>query len=118
MAAWRAACGSTTGNATLLIPKGTFAVGAVEFSGPCKSGDAPVVVINGVLRPCMGGCHLSDDDWITFSALSNLLITGAGTLDGQGGARTNNAKTTVITPAVNTDRSNSCHFLLLNETVR
>ncbi|KAM3190145.1 hypothetical protein ACQJBY_068382 [Aegilops geniculata] len=96
LAAWRAACSSTTGNATLLIPEGTFAVGAVEFSGPCKSGDAPVVVIDGVLRPCTGGCHLTDDDWITFSALSNLLVTGAGTLDGQGGARTSKAKTTTL----------------------
>ncbi|EMS68282.1 Exopolygalacturonase [Triticum urartu] len=96
LAAWRAACSSTAGNATLLIPEGTFAVGAVEFSGPCKSGGAPVVVIDGVLRPCTGGCHLTDDDWITFSALSNLLVTGAGTLDGQGGARTNNAKTTTL----------------------
>nr|BAJ88053.1 predicted protein [Hordeum vulgare subsp. vulgare] len=101
LAAWRAACSSTTGNATLLIPEGTFAVGAVEFSGPCKSGGAPVVVIDGVLRPCTGGCHLSDDDWITFSALSNLLITGAGTLDGQGGAQTSKAKATVMTPAAN-----------------
>uniref|UniRef100_A0A453RQK5 Pectate lyase superfamily protein domain-containing protein n=1 Tax=Aegilops tauschii subsp. strangulata TaxID=200361 RepID=A0A453RQK5_AEGTS len=103
LAAWRAACSSTTGNTTLLIPEGTFAVGAVEFSGPCKSGDAPVVVIDGVLRPCTGGCHLTDDDWITFRALSNLLVTGAGTLDGQGGARTSKAKTTVITPALNTE---------------
>ncbi|XBH99979.1 hypothetical protein VPH35_129167 [Triticum aestivum] len=104
LAAWRAACSSTTRNATLLIPEGTFAVGAVEFSGPCKSGDAPVVVIDGVLRP----------------ALSNLLITGAGTLDGQGGARTNKARTTVITPAANTE---SIKFTLeldgvTNSTVR
>jgi galacturan 1,4-alpha-galacturonidase len=100
VAAWRAACGSTAGNATLLIPVGTFAVGAVEFSGPCKSGDAPVFVIDGVLRPCTGGCHLSDDAWITFSGLTNLLVTGAGTLDGQGGVEANKPKTTVLTLAV------------------
>ncbi|KAK1606835.1 hypothetical protein QYE76_030508 [Lolium multiflorum] len=94
VAAWRAACGSTAGNATVLVPAGTFAVGAVEFSGPCKN--APVFVIDGVLRPCIGGCHLSDDAWITFSALTNLLVTGAGTLDGQGGVEKNKPKTTTL----------------------
>ena len=86
LAAWRAACGSTAGNSTLVFPKGTFAVGAVQFEGPCANGDAPAVVIHGVLQPCAGGsgCHLSDDAWITFSSLTNLLVTGDGTLDGQG----------------------------------
>ncbi|PUZ52551.1 hypothetical protein GQ55_6G279700 [Panicum hallii var. hallii] len=87
LAAWRAACGSTAGNSTLVFPKGTFAVGAVQFEGPCANGDAPAVVIYGVLQPpCAGGggCHLSDDAWITFSGLNNLLVTGNGTLDGQG----------------------------------
>ncbi|CAM0911741.1 unnamed protein product [Alopecurus aequalis] len=96
VAAWRAACSSTAGNATLLVPEGTFAIGAVEFSGPCKGCDAPIVLIDGVLRPCTGGCHMSDDAWITFSALNNLLVTGAGTLDGQGGAETNKPKTTTL----------------------
>ncbi|KAK3124045.1 hypothetical protein QOZ80_8AG0639700 [Eleusine coracana subsp. coracana] len=81
LAAWRAACGGG-GNATLLFPNGTFAVGAVEFAGPCRNVGAVVVVIDGVLQP--GGCRLSDDAWITFSGVNNLVVTGAGTLDGQG----------------------------------
>lgn len=85
LAAWRAACGSAAGNATLLIPEGTFAVSTVEFSGPCKNGRSPLaVVVDGVLHPCAGGCHRKsgdDDVWITFSGVSNLLVTGAGTLD-------------------------------------
>ncbi|BAS97972.1 Os06g0509600 [Oryza sativa Japonica Group] len=89
LAAWRAACGSAAGNATLLIPEGTFAVSTVEFSGPCKNGRSPLaVVVDGVLHPCAGGCHRKsgdDDVWITFSGVSNLLVTGAGTLDGRGG---------------------------------
>lgn len=115
MAAWRAACGSTSGNATLLIPEGTFAVSAIEFSGPCKNGDTPAVVIDGVLQPFAGGCHLSDDAWITFSGLSNLLVTGNGTLDGQGGAETKKPKfkTTVINP-FKTDQSS----FFLNEMAR
>jgi galacturan 1,4-alpha-galacturonidase len=80
LAAWRAACDA--GNATLLFPKRSFAVGAIEFAGPCGNGDAPVVVINGVLQP--GGSHLSGDAWITFSGVKNLLVTGAGTLDSRG----------------------------------
>ncbi|XP_072150680.1 exopolygalacturonase-like [Setaria viridis] len=104
LAAWRAACGSTAGNSTLLFPKGTFAAGAVQFEGPCRNGDAPVVVIDGVLQPCAGGsgggCRLSDDAWITFSGLNNLLVTGAGTLDGQGHHQSGKAKskTTVNEP--------------------
>ena len=97
VAAWRAACSSMAGNATLFVPKGTFTVGAVEFSGPCKSSDSPIVLIDGVLRPCTGGgCHLSDDAWVTFSGLTNLVVTGAGTLDGQGGAGASKPKTTVM----------------------
>ncbi|TVU04674.1 hypothetical protein EJB05_47804, partial [Eragrostis curvula] len=97
LAAWRAACGSTAGgNATLLFPNGTFAVGAVEFAGPCTNGDAPAVVIDGVLQP--GGRRLSGDAWITFSGVNNLLVTGAGTLDGQGdqsGSSNSRSRTTV-----------------------
>lgn len=83
LAAWRVACGSTAGNPTLRFPKGTFAVGAVAFEGPCRNGGAPVVVIDAVLQPC-AGCRLSNDAWITFSGLNNLLVTGDGTLDGHG----------------------------------
>ncbi|OEL31238.1 Exopolygalacturonase [Dichanthelium oligosanthes] len=97
LAAWRAACHSTAGNSTLLFPKGTFAAGAVQFEGPCKNGNAPAVVIDGVLQPCSGrggggGCQLSDDAWLTFSDLNNLLVTGAGTLDGQGHHQSGKAK--------------------------
>ncbi|RLN04144.1 hypothetical protein C2845_PM13G24750 [Panicum miliaceum] len=95
LAAWRAACGSTAGNSTLVFPKGTFAVGAVRFEGPCASGDAPAVVIHGVLQPCAGGgggCHISDDAWITFSGLNHLLVTehlGAIRRGGGGGGGRN-----------------------------
>ncbi|KAG8048169.1 hypothetical protein GUJ93_ZPchr0008g12511 [Zizania palustris] len=84
MAAWAAACGSGTDKATVLIPEGTFAVGAVKFSGPCKA--SVVVVVDGVLRPpCAGGCGLYGvDAWILFIGVSNLVVTGAGTFDAQG----------------------------------
>ncbi|CAL5013944.1 unnamed protein product [Urochloa decumbens] len=102
LAAWRAACGSTAVNSTLLFPKGgTFAAGSVRFEGPCANGGAPAVVIDGVLQPCAaggsGGCHLSDDAWITFTGLNNLLVTGAGTLDGQGHRRSGKGKTKTTT---------------------
>ncbi|CAO2200465.1 unnamed protein product [Urochloa humidicola] len=100
LAAWRAACGSTAGNSTLVFPKGrTFAAGAVRFEGPCANGGAPAVVIDGVLQPCTaggGGCRLSDDAWITFSGLNNLLVTGTGTLDG-GQQRSGKGKTKTMT---------------------
>ncbi|WVZ91795.1 hypothetical protein U9M48_037921 [Paspalum notatum var. saurae] len=98
LSAWRAACDSTSGHATLRIPRGTFAVGAVEFQGPCVNGGAPAVVIEGVLQPC--AFHRSDDAWITFRGLNGLLVTGDGTLDGQGdrrsGGKSNKSKTTSL----------------------
>ncbi|CAO2207499.1 unnamed protein product [Urochloa humidicola] len=101
LAAWRAACGYTAaGDSTLLFPKGgTFAAGAVRFEGPCANGGAPAVVIDVVLRPCAGGagCRLSDDAWITFTGLNNLLVTGAGTLDGGGKAKPKPKTTTTTT---------------------
>uniref|UniRef100_A0A0E0LC21 Exopolygalacturonase n=1 Tax=Oryza punctata TaxID=4537 RepID=A0A0E0LC21_ORYPU len=104
VAAWRAACGSAAGNATLLIPEGTFAVSNIEFSGPCKNGHSPLaVVVDGVLHPCAGSCHRkSDDVWITFSSISNLLVTGAGTLDGRGGERHSNGAKSKTTTFDNT----------------
>lgn len=36
LAAWRTACDSA-GVVTFLIPKGTYLVGPVKFSGPCKN---------------------------------------------------------------------------------
>uniref|UniRef100_A0A0D9WQR5 Pectate lyase superfamily protein domain-containing protein n=1 Tax=Leersia perrieri TaxID=77586 RepID=A0A0D9WQR5_9ORYZ len=102
MAAWHAACGATAGNATLLIPDGTFTVSTTEFSGPCKNSRSPlVVVVNGILHPCANSDrhrHPGDDDvWITFSGVSNLLITGTGTLDGRGSNQISNAKSKTTT---------------------
>ncbi|KAL6859385.1 hypothetical protein ACP4OV_017644 [Aristida adscensionis] len=106
LAAWRAACGSSAGNATLLFPRGTFAAGAVEFAGPCRNGAALVVVIDGVLRACTGGCRLSGDAWITFSGLSALLVTGAGTLNGQAD-RSDSAKHSKTTTLLLEELANS-----------
>ncbi|CAO2211729.1 unnamed protein product [Urochloa humidicola] len=91
---------TAAGDSTLLFPKGgTFAAGAVRFEGPCANGGAPAVVIDVVLRPCAGGagCRLSDDAWITFTGLNNLLVTGAGTLDGGGKAKPKPKTTTTTT---------------------
>ncbi|CAK9308897.1 unnamed protein product [Citrullus colocynthis] len=44
LAAWRMACGSA-GVVTFLIPKGTYLVGPVQFSGPCKR------LFEGINRP-------------------------------------------------------------------
>ncbi|KAJ1269507.1 hypothetical protein BS78_07G217300 [Paspalum vaginatum] len=111
LSAWRAACDSTSGShATLLIPRGTFAVGAVEFEGPCVNRGAPAVVIDGVLQPCAcGGCHRSGDAWITFRGLNGLLVTGHGTLDGQGDRRSGKSKSskTKTTSLVLEDVTNS-----------
>ncbi|CAM0910026.1 unnamed protein product [Alopecurus aequalis] len=81
--AWASACGGT-GKQTIVIPKGDFLTGPLNFTGPCK-GDGVTIQLDGNL--------LSSNDlgkykanWIEIMRVKNLVITGKGTLDGQGKA--------------------------------
>ncbi|KAJ1283754.1 hypothetical protein BS78_03G150800 [Paspalum vaginatum] len=80
--AWTSACGET-GSATVLIPKGDYLVGPLNFTGPCKG--AITIQLDGTL---LGSNDLSKytASWIEVSHVENIQITGSGTLDGQGTA--------------------------------
>nr|ACN85300.1 exopolygalacturonase precursor [Oryza coarctata] len=80
MEAWKAACGGA-GKQTIVIPRGDFMTGQLDFTGPCK-GDVTVQLDGNLL----GSNDLSKykANWIEFRKVDNLVIAGKGTLDGQG----------------------------------
>ena len=78
--AWTSAC-RATGSATVLIPKGDYLVGPLNFSGPCKA--AITIQLDGTL---LGSNDLAKykASWIEVWHVENIVISGPGTLDGQG----------------------------------
>jgi galacturan 1,4-alpha-galacturonidase len=82
MEAWASAC-AATGCVTLLIPSGDYLVGPLGFTGPCK-GDITIQLEGNLL----GSNDLSKykASWIEVTRVDNIVITGNGTLDGQGKA--------------------------------
>lgn len=85
MKTWVAACHSK-GAARVVIPSGTFLINQVAFAGPCASTSPIVVQIDATLK---GGIDISNyfsDEWILFEKINGLIVTGRGTLDGQGSA--------------------------------
>ncbi|KAG9156545.1 hypothetical protein Leryth_006546 [Lithospermum erythrorhizon] len=77
--AWSSACGNDSGG-TVNVPSGTFKLNTVTFQGPCKG--IVSFKVNGILQApsdSKGGA-----DWIKFSNVYGLQISGSGTFDGQG----------------------------------
>ncbi|GMJ05374.1 POLYGALACTURONASE INVOLVED IN EXPANSION2 [Hibiscus trionum] len=78
--AWTDAC-NQNGFSILYVPRGVYMLGAVEFSGPCKS---PIIFwLRGNLKAPMGPSS-GAENWIGFQYVNKLLIKGGGTFDGQG----------------------------------
>nr|P35339.1 RecName: Full=Exopolygalacturonase; Short=ExoPG; AltName: Full=Galacturan 1,4-alpha-galacturonidase; AltName: Full=Pectinase; Flags: Precursor [Zea mays]CAA47052.1 polygalacturonase [Zea mays] len=82
--AWASACGGT-GKQTILIPKGDFLVGPLNFTGPCK-GDVTIQVNGNLLATTDLSQYKDHGNWIEILRVDNLVITGKGKLDGQGPA--------------------------------
>ncbi|XP_071727121.1 exopolygalacturonase-like [Rutidosis leptorrhynchoides] len=82
--AWRAACNAPKPS-KLIIPKGQFCLNSIEFKGPCK---APVEVrIDAIIiGPKDPKVIPKGKQWITFSYVNGMTVSGCGTLDGLGGA--------------------------------
>uniref|UniRef100_A0A0D9WS31 Exopolygalacturonase n=1 Tax=Leersia perrieri TaxID=77586 RepID=A0A0D9WS31_9ORYZ len=80
MEAWKSAC-EGAGKQTIVIPKGDFVTGPLDFTGPCK-GDVTIQLDGNLL----GSNDLKKykGNWIEVRKVDNLVITGKGTLDGQG----------------------------------
>lgn len=80
--AWTAACAGT-GKQTIVVPKGDFLTGPLNFTGPCK-GDI-VIQLDGNLLSSTD-LALFKSNWIEIMRLESLEISGKGKLDGQGAA--------------------------------
>jgi len=83
--AWRATC-DFRGNSRLLIPGGTFYLAEVVFEGPCNGPSPKVVQIIGTLLASTEPSDFSSSAWILFESIVGLIVTGRGTIDGQGPA--------------------------------
>ncbi|XXG46296.1 hypothetical protein AAC387_Pa02g1174 [Persea americana] len=84
-ATWKAACESS-GPATILIPKGTYLLGAVKFNGPCKAVPRITIKMEGYLKADTDLNKFPSGDWVCFAWTNGLTISGTGTFDGQGAA--------------------------------
>ncbi|CAN6169426.1 unnamed protein product [Urochloa humidicola] len=78
--AWASACGGT-GKNTILIPKGDYLTGPLNYTDPCK-GDVTIQVDGNLLAST--DLSLYKGNWIEILRVENLVITGKGKLDGQG----------------------------------
>lgn len=84
--AWTKAC-ATPGRATVFVPGagagGSYLLHPLVFRGPCR-GFMELRVAGVLLAPpglaAFSGCR----EWVHFSSLDGLLLTGGGTFDGHG----------------------------------
>ncbi|KAF1863452.1 hypothetical protein Lal_00030484 [Lupinus albus] len=78
--AWSDAC-KWNGKAILEIPRGTYMLNLIVFSGPCKGWT--IFQLQGVLKAPINNPS-SENTWINFRYINNLILNGGGLLDGQG----------------------------------
>lgn len=82
--AWRAGCDST-GAARVLVPAGkSFMMGEVIMSGPCNAKKPIIVDIQGTLNANPDPSSYSNRMWILIEHVDGIIITGGGTINGQG----------------------------------
>jgi len=80
--AWSDACASTTPS-KVVIARGIYNLKQIEFKGPCM---APIEVqVDGTIKAPQDPNQLNGDaQWIKFTYINFLTLSGAGTFDGQG----------------------------------
>ncbi|CAK8571452.1 unnamed protein product [Lathyrus sativus] len=87
--AWKDVCGTTRGNPTLIIPQDKqFMLQPLKFQGPCKSQTINVEIRGTIIAPksrkSWKWVDSDSESWIVFSHVRGLVISGKGTIDGQG----------------------------------
>ncbi|KAM7269964.1 hypothetical protein ACFE04_029178 [Oxalis oulophora] len=81
LAAWKEACNCTEPG-TVVIPKGDYLLNEVKLEGPCN---APITIkLAGTLFAHPDAKNFPSGVWLTINYVNQLMITGGGTLDGQG----------------------------------
>ncbi|CAL0315084.1 unnamed protein product [Lupinus luteus] len=78
--AWSDAC-NWYGRAMFRIPRGTYKINPIVFTGPCKGWK--IFQLQGVLKAPINS-PTSESTWINFRYIDNLILNGGGILDGQG----------------------------------
>ncbi|KAL3517411.1 hypothetical protein ACH5RR_020000 [Cinchona calisaya] len=81
--AWNAACKSGA-PAKLLFPQGTFVAGEVVFQGPCNTQTPIIIEIQGTILSSTDLSVFTQGVWISIENVNGVIVTGEGTLDGQG----------------------------------
>jgi galacturan 1,4-alpha-galacturonidase len=76
------ACQSEGSN-VVLIPNGTYMLGPVMFSGPCK-GPMTFFITGALIAHTDVASYVDRYSWITFYRIDRLVVRGGGSLDGQG----------------------------------
>ncbi|MCL7048593.1 hypothetical protein MKW94_007211, partial [Papaver nudicaule] len=81
--AWSLACKSTA-PATMWVPRGTYLVNTIAFSGPCKSTRVTVQIDGKIQAPPKNYWEIGNfGNWILFQGINGLTIRG-GILDARG----------------------------------
>ncbi|WJX67526.1 galacturonan 1,4-alpha-galacturonidase [Trifolium repens] len=80
--AWNEACASTTA-VKIMIPAGTYKLNSIDVKGPCK---APIEVQNeGTIQAPANQDEIKGaDQWVKFTHVDHLTLSGKGVYDGQG----------------------------------
>ncbi|KAL0459714.1 UNVERIFIED_CONTAM: Exopolygalacturonase [Sesamum latifolium] len=78
--AWKAACGAP--GAKVVIPRGNFMAGEIVLAGPCVG--QTTVEIQGTLLANPDPSSYSGGSWIMLQRVDNVVVTGGGTINGQG----------------------------------
>ncbi|KAL2239006.1 UNVERIFIED_CONTAM: Exopolygalacturonase [Sesamum indicum] len=79
--AWKAACESR-GAAKVVIPRGNFMAGEIVLGGPCVG--QTTVEIQGTLLANPDPSAYTGGSWIMLQRVDNVVVTGGGTINGQG----------------------------------
>ncbi|MCL7022663.1 hypothetical protein MKW94_009425, partial [Papaver nudicaule] len=81
--AWSLAC-SSIAPATMWIPRGTYLVNTIAFSGPCKNAEVTVRIDGKIQAPPSNYWEIGNfGNWILFQGINGLTING-GILDARG----------------------------------
>ncbi|KAJ1384185.1 Pectin lyase fold/virulence factor [Sesbania bispinosa] len=80
--AWKDACASTTPS-KVVVPAGTYRFKQTEFLGPCG---APIEVeVHGTIQAPQDPSQFKPEaQWVKFTHVNFLTLSGSGTFDGQG----------------------------------
>ncbi|KAJ4758164.1 Pectin lyase-like superfamily protein [Rhynchospora pubera] len=81
--AWDLAC-NKTGQAKILVPKGSFLLNPTEFQGPCQNNLIFQVDGNIIAQEDPKSWPSGIDSWLVFNRVDGLTVQGGGFLDGKG----------------------------------